>query len=72
MYINPLNVLILILLLVKLMLIYIDKLKFETFNCGFVVEPQFEKPALAKAMSKYKLVIKLQSADQESAFWNNK
>lgn len=43
------------------------------WHMGFsVAEPQFEKPALSKAMSQYKLVLKLQAADSEAAFWDGK
>lgn len=42
------------------------------WHMGFsAVEQIFEKPSLVKAMSNYKLVLKLQEADQEASFWDN-
>lgn len=43
------------------------------WHMGFsAIEQQFEKPSMTKAMQMYKLVLKLQAADQESAFWDCK
>lgn len=43
------------------------------WHMGFsAVEQQFEKPAMARAMQIYKLVIKLQEADAEASFWDVK
>lgn len=43
------------------------------WHMGFaVVEQQFEKPALTKAMQQCKLVIKTIEADLEAAFWDCK
>lgn len=43
------------------------------WHMGFsAVEQTFEKPSLVKAMSNYKLVLKLQEADQEASFWDNR
>lgn len=43
------------------------------WHMGFsAVEQQFEKPSMTKAMQMYKLVLKLQAADQEAAFWDCK
>lgn len=43
------------------------------WHMGFsAVEQQFEKPSMTKAMQMYKLVLKLQVADQEAAFWDCK
>ena len=43
------------------------------WHMGFsAVEQQFEKPALAAAMQRFKLVLKLQAADQEASFWDGK
>lgn len=36
---------------------------------GYVLEPTYERPAISKALSLYKLVLKLQTADQASSFW---
>ena len=42
------------------------------WHMGFsTVELQIEKPMLAMALHKYKLVLKLQTADSQSAFWDN-
>ena len=43
------------------------------WHMGFsVVEQQFEKPAMTKAMQTFKLVLKLQEADAEASFWDGK
>lgn len=43
------------------------------WHMGFsVVEQQFEKPAMTKAMQAFKLVLKLQEADAEASFWDGK
>lgn len=43
------------------------------WHMGFsAVEQQFEKPSMTKAMQMYKLVLKLQTADQEASFWDGK
>jgi hypothetical protein len=39
---------------------------------GYVLEPMYERPAITNALHKYKLVLKLQSADSESSFWDCK
>lgn len=42
------------------------------WHMGFsVTEPLFEKPSMVRAMSKYRLVLKLQNADSQCAFWFN-
>lgn len=38
----------------------------------YVLEPTYERPAISKALSLYKLVLKLQTADQASAFLEGK
>lgn len=35
----------------------------------YALEPTYERPAISKALSFYKLVLKLQTADQASSFW---
>ena len=41
------------------------------WHMGFsAVEPVFEKPSLANALMKFKLVLKLQTADQQAAFFD--
>lgn len=50
-----------------------DEVMAIRWHMGFsVVEQQFEKPALTKAMQTYKLVLKLQTADAQAAFWDGK
>lgn len=39
---------------------------------NLVLEQVYERPAISKALSLYKLVLKLQTADQVSAFWEGK
>lgn len=39
---------------------------------AFALEPIFEKPSMTKALSDYHLVLKLQEADTEAAFWDGK
>ena len=42
------------------------------WHMGFsLVEETYEKRSLASAMSKYKLVLKLQTADSAAAFWED-
>lgn len=42
------------------------------WHMGFsLVEDTYEKRSLASAISKYKLVLKLQTADSAAAFWEN-
>jgi len=43
------------------------------WHMGFsVIEQQFEKPSMTKAMQMSKLVLKLIEADAEASFWDNK
>ena len=43
------------------------------WHMGFsAVEPVFEKPSLTKALARFKLVLKLHTADSASAFWECK
>lgn len=39
---------------------------------GYALDPVYERPAISKALSLYKLVLKLQTADQASSFWEGK
>lgn len=39
---------------------------------AYALEQVYERPAISKALSLYKLVLKLQTADQASAFWEGK
>lgn len=39
---------------------------------AYALEPTYERPALSKALSLCKLVLKLQTADQASSFWEGK
>lgn len=38
----------------------------------YALDPIYERPAISKALSLYKLVLKLQTADQASSFWECK
>lgn len=42
------------------------------YSIGFALEQVYERPAISKALSLYKLVLKLQTADQASSFWEGK
>lgn len=61
-----------VIILMKYMNLTDEEICSVRWHMGFsVVEQMFEKPSMSKALSKYKLVLKLQVADQESSFWNN-
>jgi len=50
-----------------------DEVAAIRWHMGFsVAENQFEKPSLTRAMQMYKLVLKLQTADSQAAFWDHK
>ena len=57
-------------LLMKYMKITDEEAATVRWHMGFsLVEETYEKRSLASAMSKYKLVLKLQTADSAASFW---
>lgn len=62
-----------VIILMKYMKLTDEEICSIRWHMGFsTVEPVFEKPSLTKALAKFKLVLKLQTADSASAFWEGK
>lgn len=60
-------------ILMALMSLSDDEIMAIRWHMGFsVADPQFEKPALSKALGMYKLVLKLSESDMEASFWDGK
>ena len=60
-----------VIILMKYMKLTDEEILAIRWHMGYsVVEPTFEKPAITKALSLYKLVLKLQFADQSASFWD--
>lgn len=62
-----------VILIMKYMKLTDEEIASIRWHMGFsTVEPVFEKPSLTKALAKFKLVLKLQTADSASTFWECK
>ena len=49
-----------------------ENMRYYSHLIRYALDPIYERPAISKALSLYKLVLKLQTADQASSFWECK